>query len=176
MALPISKPIRRGSFIARSDGEKHWVKFKYERLPLFCHFCGMLGHDVKNCVEYFVATKMGGTVDYQYGDFLKAIRGRARGGLFERKTGGGAEYSPEGGGETSGVSYYRSKGGPIRCEAPLQLSRDVAAADGQCGNPRNDEEGQSGFFEIKPHIQEHNQAHANYVVSSTADMHKAVTE
>ena len=52
VALPISKPIRRGSFIAGSDGEKHWVKFKYERLPLFCHFCGMLGHDVRNCAEH----------------------------------------------------------------------------------------------------------------------------
>ncbi|KAL0010845.1 hypothetical protein SO802_005953 [Lithocarpus litseifolius] len=27
VALPISKPIRRGSFIAGSDGERHWVKF-----------------------------------------------------------------------------------------------------------------------------------------------------
>ena len=64
------------------------MKFKYERLPLFCHYCGILGHDVKNCVEHFTATKNGGTIDYQYGDFLKAMGGRARGGPFERKTGG----------------------------------------------------------------------------------------
>ena len=89
MALPISKPIRRGSSIVGSDGEKHLVKFKYERLPLFCHFCGMLGHDVKNCAEHFAATTIGGTIDYQYRDFLKAMGGRARGGSFERKTGGG---------------------------------------------------------------------------------------
>ena len=138
VALPISKPIRRGSFIAGSDGEKHWVKFKYERLPLFCHFCGKLGHDVKNCVEHFAATKNGGTIDYQYGNFLKALGGRARGGSFEIKT-EGAEYNPEGGGETSSAGFYRSKGGPIRCEAPLQQSRAVAAIDGQCRNPRNDD-------------------------------------
>ena len=59
MALPISKPIRRGSSIVGSDGEKHLVKFKYERLALFCHFCGMLGHDVKNCAEHFAATTIG---------------------------------------------------------------------------------------------------------------------
>ena len=45
-----------------------------------------------------------------------------------------------------------------------------------CSNPRNDDEGQSGFSGIKPHIQEHDHAHANYVVSSTADVHKAVIE
>ena len=88
MALPISKPIRRGSFIVGSDGEKHSVKFKYERLPLFCHYCGMLGHDVKNCAKLFAVTKNGGMVDYQYGEFLKAMGGRVRSGPFERKVGG----------------------------------------------------------------------------------------
>ena len=61
------------------------MKFKYEKLSLFCHFCGILGHDVKKCDEHFVATKNGGTVDYQYGDLLKALGGRARGGPFEKK-------------------------------------------------------------------------------------------
>lgn len=28
VALPILKPIRRGSFIAGSDGDRHWVTFK----------------------------------------------------------------------------------------------------------------------------------------------------
>ena len=88
VALPISKPIRRGSFIVGSDEEKHWVKFRYERLPLFCHYCGMLGHDVKNCAEHFAVTKNGGMVDYQYGEFLKNMGGRARSGPFERKAEG----------------------------------------------------------------------------------------
>ena len=42
VALPISKPIRRGGFLAGSDGQRTWVTFKYERLPLFCHWCGTL--------------------------------------------------------------------------------------------------------------------------------------
>ena len=131
VVLPISKPIRRGSFIAGSDGEKHWVKFKYEWLPLFCHFCGMLGHDVRNCAEHVVAATIGGSIDYQYRDFLKAMGGRARGGSLERKTGGGgAEYGTEGGGESTSTGSYRSKGGPVRSEAPLQLGADVAAATG----------------------------------------------
>ena len=35
VALPILKPIQRGGFIARLDGVKMWVSFKYERLPIF---------------------------------------------------------------------------------------------------------------------------------------------
>ena len=55
--------------------------------------------------------------------------GRARGGSLERKT-GGVEYGTEDGGESSSTGSYRSKGGPVRSEAPLQLGADVAAATG----------------------------------------------
>lgn len=39
VAVPISKPIRQGGFIGGLDGQRSWVNFRYERLPLFCHFC-----------------------------------------------------------------------------------------------------------------------------------------
>lgn len=58
MALPITKPLRRGGFIAGSEGESHWVSFKYERLPMFCHFCGILGHDLKHCAGSMQRRKM----------------------------------------------------------------------------------------------------------------------
>ena len=77
VALPISKPLRRGGFIAGSDGERSWVKFKYERLPLFCHYCGLLGHDLRHCANHFTATKSGSEMSYQYGDWLKAIGGQS---------------------------------------------------------------------------------------------------
>ncbi|KAK7821562.1 hypothetical protein CFP56_037589, partial [Quercus suber] len=60
VALPISKPLRRGGFIADSDGERTWVNFKYERLPIFCHFCGHPRHDLNHCVSHFAAKKNGG--------------------------------------------------------------------------------------------------------------------
>ncbi|XP_050242020.1 uncharacterized protein LOC126690971 [Quercus robur] len=78
VALPIAKPLRRGGFIAGSNGVKTWLSFKYERLPMFCHFCGILGHDLKNCAAHFVAEKQGRKVEYQYGEFLKASRIRPR--------------------------------------------------------------------------------------------------
>nr|POE68340.1 hypothetical protein CFP56_12513 [Quercus suber] len=42
VALPISKPLRRGGFLLGSDGKCLWVKYKYERMPIFCHYCGVL--------------------------------------------------------------------------------------------------------------------------------------
>ena len=53
VALPLSKPLQRGGFIGGSDGQRSLVDYKYECLPLFCHYSGLLGHDLKHCAEYF---------------------------------------------------------------------------------------------------------------------------
>ena len=76
VAILLAKPIRRGAFLAGSEGTKHWVTLKYECLPLFCHHCGILGHDLKHCASYFAATKNEGETRCQYGDWLKATGGR----------------------------------------------------------------------------------------------------
>ena len=72
VTLPITKPLRRGAYIARTDGERTWVTFKYERLPIFCHFCGLLDYDIRHCVGHFATEKGNKEVKYQYGDWLKA--------------------------------------------------------------------------------------------------------
>uniref|UniRef100_A0A7N2LS13 DUF4283 domain-containing protein n=1 Tax=Quercus lobata TaxID=97700 RepID=A0A7N2LS13_QUELO len=76
VAIPISKPIRRGGFLLGLDRQRTWATFKYERLPIFCHYCGLLGHDLKHCASHFATTKNGGEVICQYGDWLKASGGR----------------------------------------------------------------------------------------------------
>ena len=78
VALPISKPIKRGAFLARSSGQRTWVTFKYERLSMFCHYCGLLGHDLKNCAQYFALTKGNRDVACQYGEWMKALGSRVR--------------------------------------------------------------------------------------------------
>ena len=78
VALPITKPLRRGGFIAGSDGVHTWVTFKYERLLMFFHYCGMLGHDLRHCATHFTVEKNGGKMEHQYGDWFKAVRGRQR--------------------------------------------------------------------------------------------------
>ena len=74
VALLISKPLRRGGFLAGMDGARHWVTFKYERLPMLCHYYGVLGHDLCHCARHFAASKQGAEVELQYGDWLKATR------------------------------------------------------------------------------------------------------
>ena len=64
VALPISKPLQRGRFIAGLDGERSWVSSKYERLPMFCHFCGILGHNLKHYAAHYAVEKKGGRVEY----------------------------------------------------------------------------------------------------------------
>ena len=49
--LDIRKPLRRRMKIKKPGGDWYWVNFKYERLPTFCYFYGMLGHS-----ENFYAT------------------------------------------------------------------------------------------------------------------------
>ena len=49
--IQLDKPLRRDGKIASMEGEKFWVNFKYERLPIFCFQCGRLGHDEKRCKE-----------------------------------------------------------------------------------------------------------------------------
>ncbi|KAK7841586.1 hypothetical protein CFP56_015181 [Quercus suber] len=76
MALPISKPIRQGCFLAGSEGHRTWCNFKYERLSLFCYHCGLLGHDLQRCAMHFAAIRNEGEVKCQYGDWLCALGGR----------------------------------------------------------------------------------------------------
>ena len=78
VALPISKPIRRGGFLMGLDGNRHWVDYKYERLPVFCHFYGILGHDLRHCPAHYEESKRSTTLEYQYGDWLRASNGRNR--------------------------------------------------------------------------------------------------
>ncbi|PIA50632.1 hypothetical protein AQUCO_01200084v1 [Aquilegia coerulea] len=35
----------------RSDNKVFTVKFKYERLPVFCYFCGVIGHNYRICTK-----------------------------------------------------------------------------------------------------------------------------
>ena len=39
------------------------------------HYCGLLGHDRCHCANRFNLTKSGAEVEYQYGDWLKAMGG-----------------------------------------------------------------------------------------------------
>nr|POE53051.1 hypothetical protein CFP56_06907 [Quercus suber] len=60
------------------EGKRHWVDYKYERLPVFYHFCGVLGHDLRHYPTHYEEAKKSTTMDYQYEDWLRATNGRNR--------------------------------------------------------------------------------------------------
>ncbi|KAL0013935.1 hypothetical protein SO802_001004 [Lithocarpus litseifolius] len=77
VAIPISKPIRRGSFVSGSDDARHRVNFKYERLAMFYYFCGVMGHDLRHCASYYATSKNNVEMVCQYGDWMKATGSRS---------------------------------------------------------------------------------------------------
>ena len=105
--------------MAGLEGTKHWVTLKYECLPLFCHHCGILGHDLKHCTSYFAATKNEGEIRCQYGDWLKAIGGRNRSPVRRNTTRD----------EAGGMAHREEN-------RTAQTSPGAAAADGKAKVPR----------------------------------------
>lgn len=53
VAIDIHRPLKSQMRIKKPGGEWLWVKFKYERLPSFCFYCGRIGHTEKFCEDSF---------------------------------------------------------------------------------------------------------------------------
>ena len=78
--LLLDKPLRREGRVASVEGEKCWVSFRYERLPIFCFQCGKLGHNEKHCLDPPDQQN-----PRQYGDWLRA-QGNTRLGMERSKS------------------------------------------------------------------------------------------
>ncbi|CAI9767814.1 unnamed protein product [Fraxinus pennsylvanica] len=68
--INISKPISRGRFL-NIGGTKHWIPFKYERLPNFCYHCGLFKHPVGWCEKKEEGLAIGNGLDQQYNAWLR---------------------------------------------------------------------------------------------------------
>ena len=45
VVMDITQPLCRGQRVRIGDSTVMWVDFKYERLPIFCYWCGKEDHD-----------------------------------------------------------------------------------------------------------------------------------
>ena len=65
--IDVTRKLIRGRKINFEEGGARWVHFKYERLPNFCYRCGLLEHDLKDCLEGSGNDKEVERGDLQYG-------------------------------------------------------------------------------------------------------------
>ncbi|KAF4382121.1 hypothetical protein G4B88_009411 [Cannabis sativa] len=45
----LMKPLVSGCFFDLDSGIKHWLQFKYEKIGIFCYYCGRFGHQRRGC-------------------------------------------------------------------------------------------------------------------------------
>ena len=67
-----SKPLCRGRKFRHEDGEIGWIRFKYERLPIMCYWCGRLSHSDKDCELWIRSNGSLTESDRQFGAWLCA--------------------------------------------------------------------------------------------------------
>ena len=80
LLLNITKPLRRILKVRNSKGLVVMVEIKYERLPIFCYVCGVLGHMERDCTD---GVEEEGREEKQWGAWLKASP--RRGGLKKQE-------------------------------------------------------------------------------------------
>lgn len=69
--IDVNEPLKRRMHMKKPGGTWVWINFKYERLPIFCFYCGVMGHSDQFCYSIY---KSGVSVDVvnTYGLFMKA--------------------------------------------------------------------------------------------------------
>ncbi|XVF87992.1 hypothetical protein PTKIN_Ptkin19aG0013200 [Pterospermum kingtungense] len=70
--LNITKPLARGKMQNMGQSGRRLAKFKYERMPDFCYYCGHLDHQEQDCVEVISMLRDGGKAERLYGPWLRA--------------------------------------------------------------------------------------------------------
>lgn len=89
--IDLTKPLLRGTKLKHKQSEC-WVEFKYENLPLFCFYCGCIGHNEKGCGQRKIDVTHNKVLQDQFGHWLRA--GFRRGpGLSGRRASDRAEMA-----------------------------------------------------------------------------------
>lgn len=82
VAVDVRRPLKRRMKIKKQGGEWSWIQFKYERLPTFCFFCGIIGHSERFCEKYFDCQER--LAELPFGAWLRASSRRESTNIGER--------------------------------------------------------------------------------------------
>lgn len=75
----VCQPQKKSTRVKNKEGELCIVKFKYEKLSLFCFVCGRMGHSEQHCEVRFSMSEDDGTREWT-NDIRVETRKYARGG------------------------------------------------------------------------------------------------
>ena len=70
--LDIRQTLSCGQFVDMGNSEPLWISIQYEKMPIFCYWCGLLNHDEKDCKAWFDSDGTLNKDDQQYGLWLRA--------------------------------------------------------------------------------------------------------
>ena len=70
--LDITKLLSRGRRVRFGPDSEGWVSFRYERLPIFCYWCGRLTHDAKECDIWIRSKGSLHAQQQQFGEWMRA--------------------------------------------------------------------------------------------------------
>lgn len=68
--VDLTNPLIRGTKIC-FEGEKWWVMFKYESLPILCFYCGKIGQGEKSCGKKLRDVRFEALEEGQYGLWMR---------------------------------------------------------------------------------------------------------
>ncbi|GAU45339.1 hypothetical protein TSUD_84560 [Trifolium subterraneum] len=125
--LDVRLPLKKDTRVKDRNGNWCPVKFKYERLGIFCFVCGIMGHSENRCETRFSMEKDDGTRGWSNDLRAEPRRGTGRptsrwlvdergGGAVSR--GGGGGPTPSGGGD---ISVARQTSGQSSMQGPTNL-------------------------------------------------------
>lgn len=101
VGVDVRNPLKKERKVRKAGGEWNVVKFKYERLGIFCYLCGVvMGHTDQYCEKLYTMESDDGARNW--GPEIRADlwrRGGSTGGSREESGGGG--YAKQAGGYTS---------------------------------------------------------------------------
>lgn len=71
--VDVEQPLKRGLNFKGVDGKQQWLTVAYEKLPLFCFLCGILGHGEGNCPLRYEEGFEEVEGEFSYGSWMRAI-------------------------------------------------------------------------------------------------------